>query len=50
MTLVSRTKDPELLTCGVPTSFNGEAFPSSKVMEIDQYYVVEQMMRKAFFG
>jgi 4-hydroxy-tetrahydrodipicolinate synthase len=50
MTLVSRTKDPELLTCGVPTSFNGEAFPSSKVMEIDQFYVVEQMMRKAFFG
>lgn len=50
MTLVSRTKDPELLTCGVPTSFNGEAFPSSKVIEIDQFYEVEKIMRKYFFA
>ncbi len=50
MTLVSRTKDPELLTCGVPTSFDGEKFPSSKIMEIDQFYAVEKMFRNMFFG
>lgn len=50
MTLVSRTKDPELLTCGVPTKFDGKRFPSSKVMEIDQFYAVENMIRKVFFG
>ena len=50
MTLVSRTKDPELLTCGVPVKNDGDAFPSSKIMEIDQFYAVEKIMRKYFFG
>ena len=50
MTLVSRTKDPELLTCGVPVKNDGNAFPSSKIMEIDQFYAVEKMFRKMFFG
>ena len=50
MTLVSRTKDPELLTCGVPTRNDGNPFPSSKILEIDQFYAVEKIMRKVFFG
>ena len=50
MTLVSRTKNPELLTCGVPTRHDGNPFPSSKILEIDQFYAVEKIMRKVFFG
>ena len=50
MTLVSRTKNPELLTCGVPVKCDGDVFPSSKIMEIDQFYAVEKIMRKYFFG
>jgi len=50
MTLVSRTKDPELLTCGVATRHDGNPFPSSKILEIDQFYAVEKIMRKVFFG
>lgn len=50
MTLVTRSRNPLELTAGKVTAATAEQTPSSKIMEIDQYYACEQMFRKAFFG
>ena len=50
MTLVSRTKDPDLLTFGLPTTIEGNAHPSSKIREMDQFFATEKLMRKALFN
>lgn len=50
MTLVTRTRNPEELTNGKVTAATAEQYPSSAIIEIDQYYACEQMFRKAFFG
>ena len=50
MTLVSRTKDPDLLTFGLPTTIEGNPYPGSKIIEIDQFFAVTNMMRKILFG
>lgn len=50
MTLVTRTKFMTDLTMGKPLAKNEEQWPSSKIMEIDQFYACEKMFRKGFFG
>ncbi len=50
MTLVTRTRKPDELTWNKVTTATAEQYPSSKIIEIDQFYACEQMFRKAFFG
>ena len=50
MTLVTRTRKPEELTAGKVLTATAEQYPSSKIIEIDQFYACEQMFRKAFFA
>ncbi|MBO7729010.1 MAG: hypothetical protein J6S50_10910 [Oscillospiraceae bacterium] len=50
MTLVTRTRKPDELTWGKVTTATAEQYPSSRIIEIDQFYACEQMFRKAFFG
>lgn len=50
MTLVTRTRDPEELICGKVIKATAEEYPSSGILEIDQFYACEQMFRKSFFG
>ena len=47
MSLVTRTRDPQELVMGKKVN---EGLPSSKLMEIQQFKVCEDMFRKAFFG
>ena len=50
MTLVTRTRKPEELTAGKVTSATTAQYPSSKIIEIDQFYACEQMFRQSFFA
>lgn len=50
MTLVSRTKDPDLLTFGLPTTVEGNPYASSKIIEIDQFYAVTNLIRKTLLS
>lgn len=50
MTLVTRSREPLELTNGKVTAATPAQYPSSRIIEIDQFYACEQMFRKAFFG
>jgi hypothetical protein len=50
MTLVTRTRKPEELTAGKVLKATADQYPSSKIIEIDQFYACEQMFREAFFA